>query len=279
MQAESPLLHGVGDQLRPALAPQVAGHLGAVGIGDQPADLLGALRDAAVHFAGAEYGMRRAVLGGAAVDMAGLRQVDRDAARDAAERLAPADDAGDRLFVHAILQRDHVAVGRQILPDQHRRPGRVVGLHADEGDVDRLLLGELLRVGHVQRAHRHGEFRLLHGVRHAQAVLSHVLDMRGPGIDERHVLAGLHHMGAGISADRTRSDNGNLAAHSLPPGELFIVQRPLASSALSQAFRKTAAGPAWHRCGFGQKKRTFGNAPSMSAMCHKQTFSNSMLGL
>jgi len=70
----------------------------------------------------------------------------------AAERLAPADDAGDGLLVHAILQRHHETVWRQILPDQHRRPGGVVGFHADESDVDRLFLGELLRVGDVERA-------------------------------------------------------------------------------------------------------------------------------
>src|SRR5450631_4906437 len=94
-----PVLHGVGDQLRPPLAPKIAGHFGAVGIGDQTANLLRALSDAAVHFAGAKYGMRRAVLGGAAVNVAGLRQIDRDAAPDATERLAPADDASDRFFI------------------------------------------------------------------------------------------------------------------------------------------------------------------------------------
>jgi len=48
-----------------------------------------------VHFAGAKYRVRRAVLAGAAVDVAGLGQVDGDARGNAAERLAPADDAGD----------------------------------------------------------------------------------------------------------------------------------------------------------------------------------------
>jgi hypothetical protein len=43
-------------------------------------------------------------------------------------------------------------------------------------------------------------------VRHEQAVLSHVLNVRRPGIDESYVLAGLHHVGAGIPADRTRSE-------------------------------------------------------------------------
>ena len=58
----------------------------------------------------------------------------------------------------------------------------------------------------------------VHGVGDAQAVLPHVLDMLGPGIDERHVLAGLHHMRAGIAADRARSDDRYLPAHAFLPG-------------------------------------------------------------
>ena len=108
--------------------------------------------------------MRRPALAGAAVDVAGLRQVHRDAAGDAAQRLAPSDNTGDRLLVHAVLQRHDIAVRRQILPDQHGGPRRVVGLHADKGDVDRLLLGELLRIRDVQRAHRDREFRNIHRV-------------------------------------------------------------------------------------------------------------------
>ena len=72
--------HDVGDQFRPALAPQIAGDLGAVGVADQAADFLRPWRDAAVHFADAKYGVLGAVLAGAAVDVAGLGQVDRDAA-------------------------------------------------------------------------------------------------------------------------------------------------------------------------------------------------------
>ena len=212
--------HGVGDQFRPALAPQIAGYLGAVGVADQAADFFRPLRDPAVHFAGAKYGVRRPALAGAAVDVAGLRQVDRDAARNAPERLAPADDAGDRLFIHAVLQRHDVAVRRQILPDQRGGPGRVVGLHAHEGDVDRRLLGEPLRVRDVQRAHGNREFCDVPGVGDAQAVLPHVLDMLGPWIDERHVLARLHHMGAGIPADGTRSDNSYLPTHAFLPAFL-----------------------------------------------------------
>src|SRR5262249_30759692 len=48
--------------------PQVTGHFGAVRISDQAADLLRPLSDAAVHLAGAKYGVRPPALAGAAVD-------------------------------------------------------------------------------------------------------------------------------------------------------------------------------------------------------------------
>src|SRR5690349_19209166 len=70
-----PVLHGVGDELGPALAPEIAGDQRAVGKADQPADLPGALGDAAMHLAGAKYRVRRAALAGAAMDVAGLGQV------------------------------------------------------------------------------------------------------------------------------------------------------------------------------------------------------------
>ena len=96
--------HCVGDELRPALAPQIVGDLGAVGIGDQPAHLVGPIGDRAMDFAGAIDRVRRAALDAAAMDMARLDETDADVAGDAAHRLAPADHAGDRLLVHAILQ-------------------------------------------------------------------------------------------------------------------------------------------------------------------------------
>jgi hypothetical protein len=161
--------------------------------------------------------MRRAMLGGAAMNVTGLRQVHGDARCDTAKRLAPADDAGNRFLVHAVLQRDDITVRRQILLDQHRRPRGVIGFHAHEGDIDRLLLGKLLGIGDVKGAHRHGEFRLLHRVGDAQAVLSHVLDMLRPRVDEGYVFAGLHHVGAGIAADRAASDKGDFFAHCFLP--------------------------------------------------------------
>jgi hypothetical protein len=155
------------------------------------------------------------------VDVAGPGQIDRDAAGDAAQRLAPADDAGDGLFIHAVLQRHDIAVRRQILPDQHGGPGGVVRFHAHEGDVDRRLPGKLLCVRDMQRAHRHRELRDIHRMGDTQAVFAHVLDMLGPWIDEGHVLAGLHHVGAGISADGAGPDDRDFLAHASPLAFLF----------------------------------------------------------
>ncbi len=100
----NPVRHRVGHQLRPALAPQIVGRLGAVGERDEPQHLLRPLGDAAMHLAGAVDRVRRAALQPAAMDMAGLDQPDADVAGDAAQHLAPADHLGDRRLVHAVLQ-------------------------------------------------------------------------------------------------------------------------------------------------------------------------------
>jgi hypothetical protein len=47
-----------------------------------------------------------------------------------------------------------------------------------------------------------------------------MLDMLGPWIDEGHVLAGLHHMGAGIPADGSRPDDSYLPTHAFLPALL-----------------------------------------------------------
>src|SRR6516225_1203061 len=98
------VLHRVGDELGPALPPEIAGHFGAVGKRYQPAHFFGARGDAAMDLAGPKHGVRRAVLGGAAMNKPRLRQIDGDARGDAAKRLAPTDDAGDGRLVDAILQ-------------------------------------------------------------------------------------------------------------------------------------------------------------------------------
>ena len=147
VQADSPLPITLVTSFDQRSPHRFLGHHRGSASAHQPADLLDAVGDAAMHLAGAEHRVLRPALACGAAHMPGLAQIDGDGAGDAADRFAPADHAGDRLLVHAVLQRDDEAVGRQVLRDQRRRPFGVVRLHADEGDVDRLFLRQLLRVG------------------------------------------------------------------------------------------------------------------------------------
>src|SRR5204862_7344924 len=104
----SPIGHHVGGPLRPALALDMLGYEGAVGAGEEAANLLGAVGAAAMHFADPEDGVFRAGLAGGALDLTWRVQLDGDRAGNRAQGLAPADDARDRLLVHAVLQRDYI---------------------------------------------------------------------------------------------------------------------------------------------------------------------------
>ena len=145
-------------------------------------------------------------------------QFDGDRAGDRAQRLAPADDAGDRLLVHAVLQRDDIAVRREILLDHRRRPGGVVGFRADKGDVERLLpwLSCCASVRCRARAGTvNGSTSRIWVI--VSPSLLMCLDMLGPEIDEGHVLAGLDHMRAGIAADRSRARRSQSSSPSPSP--------------------------------------------------------------
>jgi len=63
--------------------------------------------------------------------------------------------------------------------------------------------------------------------------------MLGPWINERHVLARLHHMGAGIPADGTRTDDCYLPTHGFPPA--FLAAEDSALGGLNQ--NRTSATP------------------------------------
>jgi hypothetical protein len=103
------------------------------------------------------------------------------------------------------------------LADHHRRPLRVIGFGADEGDIDRRLLGEMLRLGQMQCPQLDRERLLAIVMRDAQAVLFHFFDMRRPHVDKGHVLACPHHVRAGIAADRSDpNDRDSLTLHCSP---------------------------------------------------------------
>ena len=89
-----------------------------------------------------------------------------------------------------------------------------VGLHANEGDVDRRLLGDPLHVSDVQGgSHRDRERGDVLQVRHRQPGGAHRLDMCGPAIDERDVVASLHHVRADVTADCASADDGDACGH------------------------------------------------------------------
>src|SRR5438132_13977667 len=58
----NPVRHRVGDELGPALAPEVVGDLGAVGVSDEATHLARPLGDVPVHLAGAIDGVRGTAL-------------------------------------------------------------------------------------------------------------------------------------------------------------------------------------------------------------------------
>jgi hypothetical protein len=133
-------------ELRPALTPEIVGDLGAVGIGDEPADFMRAVGDRAVDLAGAVDRVRGAALDPTAMNMTRLDETDADVAGDAAHRLAAADHLRDRRFVHAILQRE-------ITPVQIRPP-----------TVDRERIISFRSKGAVRICMRDGDFPVLKAV-------------------------------------------------------------------------------------------------------------------
>src|ERR1700687_1740071 len=99
-----------------------------------------------MHFADAINDVLFAAHGNGALDMTGFVQFGRNQARNAAERFAPADNAGDALFVDTVLQGDYETISGKIGLDELGRPFGVVRLDANESDIDRMLFREALHV-------------------------------------------------------------------------------------------------------------------------------------
>ena len=164
-----------------------------------------------------------AAFGDAADDVAGADQLHDDLGGDAAQRFAPADDVGDGFLVHAVLQRDDTAGGCQIILHQHGRPGGVVGLDADEGDVDGFFALQTLEFGQVVGLDRHGEAFLRRRAFQGDAVGAHLLHMLWPGVKERDVQALLGEIAANVSADSAGADDENAGVGHVGHGERFLV--------------------------------------------------------
>ena len=141
----------------------------------------------------------------AAPNGGGPGQLDRDLGGDAADHPAPTDDPGDGFLIDAVLQRDHEAVGRQMLLDQQGRPAGIEGFHGHEGDVDRPGAGQTLHVGDVQRTGRCVETLGLSHAGQSEPVSVDRVDIGGPAVDQHNVMSRAREISPHIGADGPRS--------------------------------------------------------------------------
>ena len=176
---------------------------------EQLRDRTGALGDATMHLADAKNGVVATALGHAPVHPAGFVQVHHDLAGDAAQGAAPADDTGKTLVVHAILQRHSATVGGQVGQDQVGSPLGIVGLGADEGDIEGLFARQLRHIANVERADRRLEGLLGCGAGHGKTVRLHACNVSGPGVYQDGVEAGARHVGADVATDGAGGDDGD----------------------------------------------------------------------
>jgi hypothetical protein len=111
------------------------------------------------------------------------------------------------------LQGDHETIGGKIVFRQRRRPGRVIGFDADEGDIGRLFLGQALQIGEMHGTDRCRETLRLRHAFQAQAMGLHMLHMGGPGIRHDDIMAGAGEMRPDIAADSAGTNNQNAFIH------------------------------------------------------------------
>src|SRR5437763_16421391 len=99
-------MHPIDAELRPALAPEVVGHLAGVAGADHRPQFLDALCQAAMHLADAIDLVARRGLSAGAADLPRRIELRRRDRGDRADRLAPADDVGVALLVGGVLRWD-----------------------------------------------------------------------------------------------------------------------------------------------------------------------------
>ena len=214
--------HAVLAQLGPALPPEVVGGVGAVYAVQQRRHPAGARRKALVVLAHPEDVVAMvAAHRAAARDVARLPQRDLDVGGDAAHRPLLSHDAGDGDVVPAVLQRHEEAVVLHEALDEVGGPLGIVGLDRDEHEVEGF--GDALGVGQVNGfnarltagGRRHGEGPLAAG--DVQPVGTHLLDVRRPHINKRHVLALAGQESADVAAQRPCAHDAYSVCHGVPP--------------------------------------------------------------
>src|SRR5206468_428895 len=196
--------HAVDGELRPALAPEVRRDLRARDGGEQLGDPSRALRVAAVVLAHLEAEPPRV----GAHRHARLVHAGADGDH-AAERAVGAGDRRHPVVVDPVLKIDHEAVVFQILHAEPRGPLRVVRLHGDEEEVERLR--DRLRL--VQMERLHGDGVVATGAGQPEPAAAHRLHVLGPLVDEGDVVPRLRQQPAHHAADRARPDDPESRFH------------------------------------------------------------------
>ena len=148
-----------------------------------------------------------------ALDLSGLPHRHADLRHDEAHRAIGAGHGGHARIGPAVLRRDHVAARRQVTQPELGGPLRVVHLHGHEGDVE--VAGQLLRLVQVHRL-RAGHERVVRA-RHGDAARVDGVHLLGPGVDQRHVVAGAREERSEVAADGAGADEEKLLAHVILP--------------------------------------------------------------
>jgi hypothetical protein len=138
------------------------------------------------------------------------------ARHQAGHRAGLADDRRDPFEVDAVLGRDDHAVGGELRLDELDEPACVVGFAGDEDDVEGIV--DRADLVDVDGLHRHDEIVLgiiLGADGDTKAVGPHRLDVLGPLIDQRHVMAGACEQAAERAADASGRKDGDPVSHRL----------------------------------------------------------------
>ena len=112
----------------------------------------------------------------------------------------------------------------------------------------------------MQRARLHGEFRHIAQMRDAQPRLAHGFNMLRPGVNEGHILPRLDHMRAGVTANRTRTENRYSWLHRVSPLQAGAMLRPES--------RDGKRGSGVRANGLLNRQRPFQSAPPGSSIHH-----------
>ncbi len=196
----------------------VVGDIAPPDLSHDGGDFANARGERSVEFA---YGEPRPLVCRVSLDLPGGEEF-RLQFDDATHRATTADDRGDRVVVHAVLQPHQNAVLSEVGFDQFRQPAGIVRLGGQEHDVE--IAVERCQLAEMQGPNGDVEIPVL--ALHVQTAGFHRLDVRRPLIDDRHVQPRPGKIGADTAADRAGPENRHCFAHAFIPPLFFVDRSP-----------------------------------------------------